>query len=272
MVALKWSMHNLYGIEPGEVFWGASDVGWVVGHSYIVYGAAAARLHHRSSTRASRSARPTPAPSGASSPSTGVVALFTAPTAFRAIKKEDPEGELIAALRPLAASARCSSPASAPTPTRCTGRSEQLGVPVIDHWWQTETGWAIAGNPVGLGTLPVKHGSPTVPMPGYDLHVLDEGGKPRAAPDTHGHDRHQAAAAAGLPADPVERRRALPRELPRRLPGLLQDGGRRLHRRGRLRLRHGRAPTTSSTSPATGSRPAAWRRCWPPTRTSPNAP
>jgi propionyl-CoA synthetase len=175
MVALKWSMKNLYGIEPGEVYWAASDVGWVVGHSYIVY---APLLH--GCTTVLYEGKPVGTPDAGAFwrviAEHGVAALFTAPTAFRAIKKEDPEGKLLAqyampAFRTLFLAGERADPDTVQWAER------MLRVPVIDHWWQTETGWAIAGNPVGLGALPVKHGSPTVPMPGYDLRVLDEGGR-----------------------------------------------------------------------------------------------
>ena len=131
----------------------------------------------------------------------GVAALFTAPTAFRAIKKEDPQGKLIAPydltkLRTLFLAGERADPDTV------IWAEKLLKVPVIDHWWQTETGWAIAGNPVGLGLLPVKHGSPTVPMPGYDVRIVDEGCREVAARHD-GLDRGQAAAAAVLPADPV---------------------------------------------------------------------
>jgi propionyl-CoA synthetase len=182
MVALKWTMRNHYGIEPGEVFWAASDVGWVVGHSYICY----APLLHGATTVVFEGK-----PVG--TPDAGVfwrviaehkvAALFTAPTAFRAIKKEDPEGKLIGnynlrAFRTLFLAGERADPET------IKWAEAKLGVPVIDHWWQTETGWTIAGNPVGLGALPVRYGSPTVPMPGYDLQVLDEKGKPVAAGQT----------------------------------------------------------------------------------------
>ncbi|KAA2235011.1 propionyl-CoA synthetase [Salinarimonas soli] len=179
LVALAWSMTNLYGIAPGEVYWCASDVGWVVGHSYIVYGP----LVHGCTT-VLYEGKPVGTPDAGAfwrvAAEHGVVSLFTAPTAFRAIKKEDPEGRLIrqydlSRLRTLFLAGERADPDTV------KWAEEQLGVPVIDHWWQTETGWAIAGNPVGLGALPVKHGSPTVPMPGYDLQVLDEGGKPVGA-------------------------------------------------------------------------------------------
>jgi propionyl-CoA synthetase len=176
MVALKWSMKNLYGIEPGEVFWTASDVGWVVGHSYIVYGPL---LH--GATSILYEGKPVGTPDAGAfwrvAAEHGAVTLFTAPTAFRAIKKEDPEGEHpkrydLSKFRALFLAGERADPDTVQWAERI------LGVPVIDHWWQTETGWVIAGNPLGLGLLPVKYGSPTAPMPGYDLAILDEGGKP----------------------------------------------------------------------------------------------
>ncbi len=182
MVALKWSMKNHYGIEPGEVFWAASDVGWVVGHSYIVY---APLLH--GATTVLYEGKPVGTPDAGAFwrviAEHGVAAMFTAPTAFRAIKKEDPRGELIknydlSAFRTLFLAGERADPETV------KWAEEKLKVPVIDHWWQTETGWAICGNPVGLGALPVKHGSPTVAMPGYDLQVLDEKGQPLPAGQT----------------------------------------------------------------------------------------
>ncbi|MCA1298249.1 propionyl-CoA synthetase [Stappia indica] len=176
MVALKWSMKNLYGIEPGEVFWTASDVGWVVGHSYIVY----APLLHGATTLVFEG-KPVGTPDAGVFwrviSDHNVVSLFTAPTAFRAIKKEDPEGKLIgdydlAGFRSLFLAGERADPDT------LQWAEDKLGVPVIDHWWQTETGWAIAGNPLGLGLLPIKHGSPSVPMPGYDVQVLDDAGHP----------------------------------------------------------------------------------------------
>lgn len=176
MVALKWSMPNHYGIAPGEVFWAASDVGWVVGHSYIVY---APLLH--GATTLMYEGKPVGTPDAGAFwrviAEHKVAALFTAPTAFRAIKKEDPEGKLVAgydlsAFRTLFLAGERADPETIKWAERV------LKVPVIDHWWQTETGWTICGNPIGLGQLPVKHGSPTVPMPGYDLRALDEKGQP----------------------------------------------------------------------------------------------
>jgi propionyl-CoA synthetase len=178
LVALKWSMENLYGVKPGEVWWCASDIGWVVGHSYIIYGP----LIH-GATSIMYEGKPVGTPNAGAFwrviSEHGAVALFTAPTAFRAIRKDDPEGSFIrkydlSKLRTLFLAGERADP-----PT-VEWAEQQLRVPVIDHWWQTETGWCIAGNPVGLGLLPVKHGSPTVPMPGYKLEVVDEGAKPVA--------------------------------------------------------------------------------------------
>ena len=176
-VALKWTMKNLYGIEPGEVFWAASDVGWVVGHSYIIY----AQLLHGATTvvyEGKPIGTPDPGAFWRMIEEHNIVALFTAPTAFRAVRKEDPNAEYLKkynvgkSLRTLFLAGERADPDT-------VAWAEQiLGVPVIDHWWQTETGWAIAGNPIGLGVLPVKHGSPTVAMPGYDVQIVDEGCHP----------------------------------------------------------------------------------------------
>ncbi len=175
MVALKWSMKNIYDVNPGEVYWAASDVGWVVGHSYIVY----SPLLHGCTTILFEG-KPVGTPDAnvfwRVISEHNVVALFTAPTAFRAIKKEDPAGQLIkdydlSNFRTLFLAGERADPDT------LQWAEAHLGVPVIDHWWQTETGWAIAANPVGLGQLPIKHGSPTVPMPGYDIRILDEQSK-----------------------------------------------------------------------------------------------
>jgi hypothetical protein len=144
-------------------------------------------------------------------------------------------------------------------------------VPVIDHWWQTETGWAIAANPVGLGAMPVKYGSPSVPMPGYDLAVLDDGGAPVAA-GTLGNIVVKLPLPPGCLPTLWNCRRPLPSKLSRRLSRPLPHRRRRLSRRGRLRFRHGPHRTTSSTSRGTGSPPARWRKCCQAIPTSPNAP
>ncbi|OYX88558.1 MAG: propionyl-CoA synthetase, partial [Xanthobacter sp. 35-67-6] len=179
LVALRWSMENLYGVKPGEVFWCASDIGWVVGHSYIVYGplllGATSIIYEGKPV-----GTPDPGAFWRVIEEHKAVALFTAPTALRAIKKEDPEtthlkGRDLSCFRTLFLAGERADPDTV------EWARERLGVPVVDHWWQTETGWAIAGNPVGLGLLPFKPGSPTVPMPGYDLQVVDEAAKPVAA-------------------------------------------------------------------------------------------
>jgi len=179
MVALKWSMHGLYGVNPGERWWCASDIGWVVGHSYIVY---APMLH--GATSIMFEGKPVGTPDAGEFwriiERHKVVALFTAPTAFRAIRKEDPAGDFIRKARMQDFRTLFLAGERADPPT-VEWAEQQLKVPVIDHWWQTETGWCIAGNPMGLGMLPVKHGSPTVPMPGYDVRVVDEGCRPLPA-------------------------------------------------------------------------------------------
>jgi len=173
-VALHWSMSNVYGVEPGEVFWAASDVGWVVGHSYIVYAPLLAGC-----TTVLYEGKPVGTPDAGAlwrvAAQYGVAALFTAPTAIRAVKKEDPDGNLIAGydlskLRTLFLAGERLDPDT------YTWAGERLGIPVVDHWWQTETGWAIAANCIGLERLAIKPGSPTVAVPGYDVQVLDEHG------------------------------------------------------------------------------------------------
>ncbi len=172
MVALKWSMQYLYGVDPGEVWWCGSDIGWVVGHSYIVYGPL---LH--GATSVMYEGKPVGTPDAGAFwrviSEHGAVAFFTAPTAFRAIKKDDPQGKLLARYD-LAKFRTLFLAGERADPDTIQWAERLLNKPVIDHWWQTETGWCIAGNPVGLGQLPVKHGSPTVPMPGYDVRVVDE--------------------------------------------------------------------------------------------------
>jgi propionyl-CoA synthetase len=174
-VALAWSMKHVYGVEPGEVFWAASDVGWVVGHSYIVYGPL---LH--GCTTVLYEGKPVGTPDAGAFwrviAEYGVSVMFTAPTAFRAIKRDDPRGEHIgrydlSKLRALfLAGERCD-------PDTLNWASEKLAIPVIDHWWQTETGWPIAANCLGIEELPIKPGSPTRAVPGYDVRVLGDDGK-----------------------------------------------------------------------------------------------
>jgi propionyl-CoA synthetase len=178
MVALKWSMQNLYGTNPGEVYWAASDVGWVVGHSYIVY----APLFH-GCTSILYEGKPVGTPDAGAFwrviAEHNCTTMFTAPTAFRAIKKEDPQGKLLSTydLKNFRALFLAGERAD---PDTLQWAEKLLKVPVLDHWWQTETGWCIAGNPLGLGALPVKYGSACVPMPGYAIDIVDEASKPVA--------------------------------------------------------------------------------------------
>jgi propionyl-CoA synthetase len=168
-------MKNIYDVNPGEVFWAASDVGWVVGHSYIVYAPLIA-----GNTTILFEGKPVGTPDAGTFwrviADHKVAALFTAPTAFRAIKKEDPEGALIneydvSNFRMLFLAGERADPDTIHWAERV------LKVPVIDHWWQTETGWTIAGNPTGIELMPIKYGSPTVAMPGYDIQVLSDEGE-----------------------------------------------------------------------------------------------
>jgi propionyl-CoA synthetase len=192
-VALYWSMKNIYGVDPGEVYWAASDVGWVVGHSYIVY----APLFHGNTTvvyEGKPVGTPDPGAFWRMIQEHKIVTLFTAPTAFRAIRQQDSTGEHLkkydlSHFRALyLAGERCD-------PDTLHWAEDQLKVPVIDHWWQTETGWSIAANPMGIEPLPIKPGSPTVAAPGWDLWVLDGEGR-EVSPGTIG------AIVAKLPMPP----------------------------------------------------------------------
>ena len=173
-VALTWSMRNIYGVGPGEVFWAASDVGWVVGHSYIVYGPLLA-----GATTVLYEGKPIGTPDPGAFwrvvSEYGVKVLFSAPTALRAIRKEDPEGSHIGRYD-LSSLKYLFQAGERLDPDTYEWASAVLGIPVIDHWWQTETGWAIAANPIGVQQLPLKAGSPTVPMPGYDVQILHPDG------------------------------------------------------------------------------------------------
>jgi len=173
-VALRWSMQHIYDTQPGEVFWAASDIGWVVGHSYIVY----APLLAGCST-VLYEGKPVGTPDAGAFwrviEEHKVKALFTAPTAFRVIKKEDPDGRF-ARGRDLSGLRYLFLAGERLDPETYRWARKLLGIPVIDHWWQTETGWAIAANPMGLEPMEAKPGSPTVPMPGFDLHVVGPSG------------------------------------------------------------------------------------------------
>lgn len=180
IVALKWSMKNIYGVEPGEVFWAASDVGWVVGHSYIVY----APLFAGNPTvlfEGKPVGTPDPGAFWRVISQHRVAALFTAPTAFRAIKKEDPNAEHLKKYD-LSGFHTLFLAGERTDPDTLHWAENKLQVPVIDHWWQTETGWAICGNPMGIEHLPVKEGSPSKPIPGWDLRVIDDETRKEAAP------------------------------------------------------------------------------------------
>jgi propionyl-CoA synthetase len=174
-VALKWSMQHIYNVRPGDVYWAASDVGWVVGHSYIVYGPL---LH--GCTTIIYEGKPIGTPDAGAFwrviNQHKVKVLFTAPTAFRAIKKEDPGGEFIKKYD-LNGFQTLFLAGERLDPDTYHWAGRLLNIPVIDHWWQTETGWAIAANPMGLEQFPVKPGSPTKPVPGYDVRVVDSAGK-----------------------------------------------------------------------------------------------
>jgi propionyl-CoA synthetase len=175
-VAMAWSLPNIYDVHPGQVWFTASDVGWVVGHSYIVYAPLIT-----GATSVLYEGKPVGTPDagafGRVIEQHRVEALFTAPTAFRAVKKEDPHGELlrshdVSSLRTLFLAGERLDPETHRWAT------ETLGVPVVDNWWQTESGWPIASNLRGLDPMPIKPGSPSVPVPGYDVRVLDEKGAP----------------------------------------------------------------------------------------------
>ncbi|MDH5749784.1 MAG: AMP-binding protein, partial [Rhodospirillales bacterium] len=181
MVALNWTMKAVYNMEPGDVYWAASDVGWVVGHSYIVY---APLLH--GCTTILYEGKPVGTPDAGAFwrviSEHKVKAMFTAPTAFRAIKREDPEGKLIAQYD-LSNFKTLFLAGERTDPDTLHWAEDHLKVPVIDHWWQTETGWAIAANCTGLHSFPVKPGSPTKAVPGWDVQVLDDQAKPVKAGD-----------------------------------------------------------------------------------------
>ena len=172
IVALKWTMTAIYDVNPGETWWSASDIGWVVGHSYIVY----APLLHGCATiiyEGKPVGTPDPGAFWRVIEEYGVTAFFTAPTALRAVRKEDPHAEFVkkydlSKFRTLFLAGERADPDTV------AWAEDVLQRPIVDHWWQTETGWAIAANPVGLGILPIKRGSPTVAMPGYQVDIVDE--------------------------------------------------------------------------------------------------
>jgi propionyl-CoA synthetase len=174
-VALRWSMEYIYDTQPGEVFWAASDVGWVVGHSYIVYAPLLTGC-----TTVLYEGKPVGTPDAGAYwrvvAEHGVKTLFTAPTAFRAIRRDDPAGSHLARYD-LSGFRYLFLAGERLDPETYQWASDQLGIPVIDHWWQTETGWPIAANLRGLEPMPVRPGSPTVPVPGYDVRIVDAAGR-----------------------------------------------------------------------------------------------
>jgi propionyl-CoA synthetase len=268
-VALKWSMKNIYGVDPGEVYWAASDVGWVVGHSYIVYGP----LLHGCTTvlyEGKPVGTPDPGAFWRVISEHGVSTMFTAPTAFRAIRQQDPEGEYIerydlSHFRTLfLAGERCD-------PDTLTWAQDTLQVPVIDHWWQTETGWAIAANCIGIEQLPVVPGSPTRAVPGWQLKVLDPGGEELAPGQT-------GALVVKLPMPPGATptlwnndQRFLDTYLST-FPGYYETADAGYIDEAGYVFVMARTDDIISTSPATACRPERSRRRWRRTQMSPSAP
>jgi propionyl-CoA synthetase len=258
IVALKWSMKNIYGVEPGEVYWAASDVGWVVGHSYIVY----APLFNGNTT-VLYEGKPVGTPDAGAFwrviAQHEVAAMFTAPTAFRAIKKEDPEGKLIgdydlSRFRTLFLAGERTDPDT------LHWAEDKLGVPVIDHWWQTETGWSICANCIGIEKIPVKQGSPSKAVPGMDVRVLDDNAKPVEPGDV-------GALVIKLPLPPgtfptLWNCPSFPATTRPQTPASSMKTA---------TCSSCRAPTTSSTWPDTGCLPALWKKCWRHIRMSPSA-
>ena len=219
-MALAWSMRNVYDIGPGDTMFTAADVGWVVGHSYAVYGPLLA-----GATTVLYEGDPVGTPDAGQfwrvASECGAKTMLAAPAAVRAIRKKDPHGSFparydLSALRYLFLVGERLDPETYRWAT------DLLGVPVIDHWWQTETGWPVVANPAGIELLPVKPGSPTRPLPGWDVRILTEDGTP--APVGAGRrDRDQAADAARGAAHAVERRRTVPAVVPVDVPRLLPD-------------------------------------------------
>ena len=269
MVALTWSMANEFGVRPGETFWAASDVGWVVGHSYIVYGP----LLHGATTILFEG-KPVGTPDAGTYwrviAEHGVVALFTAPTAFRAIKREDPAGALVpgydlSRFRTLFLAGERADPE-----TVKVGRAEARRA---GHRSLVADGDRIADVAEPGRSRPAAGQIRLARRADAGLrHPDPRRRRPAAAGGQARQRRRQTAAAARLPADPVECRSAVPRRLSAEFPGLLQDRRCRLSSTTTATCSSWPAPTTSSMSPATGCRRAAWRRCWPSIRTSPNAP
>ena len=232
-VALRWSMRYIYDVEPGDVYWAASDVGWVVGHSYIVYGPL---LH--GCTTIIYEGKPVGTPDAGAFwrviSQHKVKVLFTAPTAFRAIKKEDPNGEFIKKYD-LSGFKYLFLAGERLDPDTYHWAHDLLQKPVIDHWWQTETGWPITANCMGIEELPIKPGSSTKPVPGFNVTILDTNGKP-VGPKVTGLVTIKLPAASGNAAHALAGGPAVPRVVPQGVPRLLLHERRRVYRRGRLCL------------------------------------
>ena len=265
-VALAWSMPNVYDVHPGEVFWAASDVGWVVGHSYIVYAPLLA-----GATTVLYEGKPIGTPDAGAFwrviEQHGVAALFTAPTAIRAIRKEDPEAALLGE-RTLPSLRTLFLAGERTDPDTYAWASRVLGRPVIDHWWQTESGWAMAASCRGLDPPPVKSGSPSLPVPGYRIDILDGDGAARRRPASRGPSpcacRCRPARCPRSGTTTSAARRLVPRALSRLVP----HGRRRAPRRGRLPVRDGphrrrhqrRRPSPLDRRDGGGRRDASRRR------------
>ena len=255
MVALKWSMQNLYGVEPGEVCWAASDVGWVVGHSYIVY---APLLH--GCTSILYEGKPVGTPDAGAFwrviAEHGVARLVHRADRVPRHQEGRPARQAIDPQHDLSKFRTLFLAGERADPPTLDWAEELLKVPVIDHWWQTETGWAIAGNPVGLGLLPVKHGSADVPMPGYDVRVLGRRGGRDEAGDKMGSIVVKLPLPPGCLPTLWQADDALQASLSRRISRATIRPPMPASRTRTATSSSWAAPTTSSTSPAIGSRPA----------------
>ena len=226
-VALCWSMENIYGVKPGDVYWAASDVGWVVGHSYIVYAPLLAGC-----TTVLYEGKPVGTPDAGAFwrviSEHKVKVMFTAPTAFRAIKKEDPKGEFIKKYD-LSGFKYLFLAGERLDPDTYHWAHKLLKKPVIDHWWQTETGWPITANCMGIEEFPIKPGSSTKPVPGYNVQILDTNGK-QAGPKETGLVTIKLPLPPGTLPDPVAGRRSFPRIVPQGVPRVLLYERRRIRR------------------------------------------
>lgn len=267
-VAMHYSMEVVYGMRPGEVFWAASDVGWVVGHSYIVY---APLLY--GCTSILFEGKPVRTPDAGAfwrvMAEHRVTAMFTAPTAFRAIKKEDPEGRLMAG-HDLGALKRLFLAGERLDPPTYDWLRERCGLPVFDHWWQTETGWAVACNPVGLTEFPVRPGSAGRPTPGFGIEIVDRNGGPCPVGQQGSICIRQPlppGCLLGIWRDPDRFRQAYLATYPGYY--LTGDGATWMPK---ATSSSWAVPTMSSTLPVIACRLARWRKSWPHTRPWPNAP